>query len=170
MIFCVTEKTPEQDYYKSSGLRPKGVSPLVLLMALSGAAAVVAFAVAGQFGARPDCLNTLLSEALAPDGNHRAVVFARTCRRGDPVEGHVSVLLAGESFTDAPANAAIVAPILATETEGRWATNDLAVAWDGSSALTVTYRNGLALVFDAHQAGAILIRTQSLSPEPQPSP
>jgi len=169
MIFCVTEKTPEQDYYKSSGLRSKGVSPRVLLMALSGAAAVVAFAVAGQFGSRPECLNTLLSQTLAPDGNHRAVVFARTCRRGDPVEGHVSVLLAGESFTDAPANAAIVSPILTSESEGRWTTGDLSVAWDGSSVLTVTYRDVLALVFDAHQAGKVLVRTKAVSPAPPPS-
>jgi hypothetical protein len=166
----VTEKTPEEDYYKSSGLRPKGVNPLLILMVLSAGAVLAVLAVASQFAARPDCLNTKLSEALAPDGNHRAVVFARTCRRGDPVEGHVSVLLAGESFGDAPATAAIVSPILATETEGRWATKDIAVAWDGSSILTISYRDGLALVFDAHQAGKVLVRTAAAKLEPPAPP
>jgi hypothetical protein len=163
----VTEKTPEEEYYKSSGLRPKGVNPLVILMVLSGAAAIAVFAIAAQWSARPECLNTFLSESLAPDGAHRAVVFARQCGRDLPIEGHVSILIAGESFGDAPGNAAIVVPISVTDENSRWRSADIAAAWADGRLLTITYRDGLTLVTAAPHVGLVTVAA-SVKAAPQP--
>ncbi len=154
-----------EDYFKSSGPRAKGVNPLVLVGALSLMAGILALAFAGS-RSTPECLNTILARATAPDGAHRAVLFARSCEKELPVEAHVSVLLADETFGDAPGNAAIVGDVEARAEGAGFSTTNVSIAWDGPSRLAVTYARGRPVVFDARSVGVVAVELREAATQP----
>ena len=120
------------------------------LLAVAVLLALLAGCVAQSVG-RPACSNHVLHEAVAPEGNAKAVVFERDCMTGATIQ--VSLVPAGDRAPSEPGNAFAVGAGKHS-LQGRPV---VTVAWSGPTRLSIRYTWGAAVMRSERKVGPIEI-------------
>lgn len=97
-----------------------------------------AFALASCGDAEPLCRNTVVREAVAPDGQMKATLFERSCGATTGFSSQVSVLRAGETESGR-GNALIADTAGSAAPAAAWGGPDVAMEWTGPRDLILTY-------------------------------
>jgi hypothetical protein len=115
--------------------RPMIAAFLAIPLAIAVGAAWVARSLLSQ----SPCRNEVRAERVAPDGEHRAVAFLRSCGESAPASTNVSIVRAGKELPNRGGNV---------------------LELDGEAMVTAEWRGGDELVLHV-QRGASISRTDS---------
>ena len=106
----------------------------ILAAAMWAASSVLA----GCGEAPPLCTNTVVREAVSPDGQMKAVLFERSCGATTGFSSQVSILAANEVEGDR-GNALIADTAGGAAPAAAWGGPDVAIEWTSARAVTLTY-------------------------------
>jgi len=102
------------------------------------AAVLASLSLAACGESEPLCQNTVIRQAVSPDGDMKAVLFHRVCGAPAGEASQVSVLAASEAETS-KGNAFIVDAASGAAPTGSWGGPDVQLEWSAPRALTLTY-------------------------------
>lgn len=101
-------------------------------------AALAGLGLGGCGESEPLCDNTIVREAVSPDGALKAILFERSCGVTTGFSSQVSILGVDETETDA-GNAFIADTAGGAAPAAAWGGPDVALEWTSPEELTLTY-------------------------------
>lgn len=114
------------------------ILPPIPALSRYAALALALFGLAACGKSEPLCQNTVVRDAVSPDGKLKAVLFERSCGSTTGFSSQVSVLPVGET-EDGKGNTFIADTAGGLAPAAAWGGPDVLLEWTSPTALTLAY-------------------------------